>query len=78
MITEEFRFKTLHCTRAAIAELKEIFRTNDYIQSYDEHRDMIDFLINNSYLTRGRLNQILRQTSEFAGMYKAPVYHFSD
>lgn len=69
MISIAFEFKAEHCTRAAIEELKEYFRKTKYSKCYKQHKEEIDYLVAHSHVSLKRLNYILRETSDFAGLY---------
>lgn len=72
-MTEQFKFKAEHATRAAVEELKAKFRKQSYKECYKENEEEIAFLRPFAEkflgLTRARLDYVFRMVSEFAGLY---------
>lgn len=65
----DFYFAAQHCHKAALEYLKEEFRKYPFKEACSRNQDKIDYFVLVSGRKRGRLNYILRCTSEFAGKY---------
>lgn len=65
----DFYFADQHCHKAALEYLKEEFRKYPFKEAYSRNQEKITYFLLASGRTLGRLNYILRCTSEFAGKY---------